>query len=170
VPARKPLISLTLAAVLAGCGSSGGTTTETGPTGPPSVAFAEPASGQGAQCVSTLGFADAEIPLLVSTEELVLRPPLACDNVAQCGHLELLVDGLFNNNSSVPTINLLLRKLGDPIHDGSIDAGTGEPDVLRVLVRAVDSDGVPFVDEEDIPIADEMDLITVEDCEQLSEP
>lgn len=151
------------ALLLAACDDETAEPVPVGPTGPPALAFIEP-SGDDPQpiCTSVGTDPDARIPLLVETTELVLRPPQACGAYVQCGHLALYVDGVPNNVSAVPTIELLLRKLGDRYHDGSIDAATGEPDVLAVRVEVQDDEGFVLLDHDEMELADEIEIVTLD--------
>ena len=107
------------AAILLACGLCVGceddetVTLLVGPTGNPSVRFADPESGT-IGCRSVGEDANTQVPILVSVSQLILRPPGACTNLTQCGHLELYAEGVLNNESSVPAIDLLLYKLADP--------------------------------------------------------
>lgn len=149
------------AAVLSGCADDTAQTTNTGPTGTPTLAFTNPASGGDPPCVSIGDDAAGRIPLVVTVTELVLRPPGACGAFVQCGHLQLLTGNVVNNESAVPAVELLLRKLADPIHDGQ------DGDFLDVTVQAVDDAGEPFVGEDGMPLTDGLSLITVPDCSAL---
>ncbi len=163
-----PTALTALAALLvAGCADEEAAPLDVGPTGPPSILFVDPPSGQGPHCMSIGTDADAQLPLLVSVEELILRPPGSCGSYEQCGHLQLYSDGVLNNESSVTTIALLMHKLADPIHDGSKHAGTGEPDVLTVRVDVVDSAQQPLNDHDENPLTDTLELITVASCDEL---
>jgi hypothetical protein len=108
-----------LALSCAGCSSESTEEVDVGPTGEPEVSFAQPLSLNGeAVCVAVGTEPDARIALLVQTAELVLRPPGACGYYVQCGHLDLYVDGVLNNESAVPAIDLLLSKVADRFLDG----------------------------------------------------
>jgi hypothetical protein len=159
--------SLALVLVLAcvGCGDVETTAIDVGPTGNPTLAFSEPAvSGGEAVCVSLGDDAETQVPLLTTTTELILRPPGACRNFAQCGHLGLFAAGVLNNESAVHAIDLLVRKLADPYHDGGVHQGTGEPDVLRLAVVVLNDAGDPLLDHQGEELRDELDLITVPEC------
>src|SRR5690606_5356593 len=122
---------------LAGCGDDALPQGALGPSGPPSLRLIEPVPNRrGVACAAIGTEVDARVSLVFAVRELVLRPPGACGSRQQCGHLELWVDGVLNNESAVPTIDLLLRKLADRYHDGRLDAD-GEPDRLRLHVLAV---------------------------------
>jgi hypothetical protein len=149
--------------VAVGCGGDAPPTVDVGPTGPPSIAFASP-SGEEPICVSIGDNPTASIPLLVSVEELVLNPPGTCGSYAQCGHLVLYANGVENNRSAVLGIDLLLHKLADPIHDGTLHAGTGEPDLLRLRVEVTHEAGHVLRDHAGEPLKAELALITVPDC------
>ena len=159
----------TAIAILVGASAcSGEATTDApvGPTGDPAVRFSDPASGGDPQCVAIGDDASVRVPLLVDVDEVLLRPPGGCGAIAQCGHLALYAGGVFNNETSVPAIDLLVAKLGDPYHDGSIHQGTGEPDVLTVRVDVVRGpDGGTLLDRAGDPLSDTVDLITVVTCE-----
>jgi hypothetical protein len=163
-------VPLALYLAIAGCGDEKGAPIDVGPTGPPSIAFVNPPSGGEPPCYSIAeSDFDARIVLVVEVEELVLQPPGACGQLAQCGHLALSANGVPNNESAVRAIELLLRKLGDRYHDGSIHAGTDLPDYLRLRVELVGDQGEPRFDHQGEPLADEIELITVPDCSTLSE-
>ena len=163
-----PTAMIALAALLvAGCDDEEAVPLDLGPTGPPSILFTDPPSGEGPHCVSIGTDADAQVPLLVTVHELALRPPGSCGAYQQCGHLQLYVDGVLNNESSVSSIALLIHKLADPYHDGTEHAGTGEPDVLTVRVDVVESQGEPLNDHDGEPLTDVLALITVPSCDEL---
>lgn len=150
---------------LAACSDDETEATDVGPSGNPTIALLSPASSDPQPiCVAIDDEPDARVPLLVETTELVLRPPGACGYYVQCGHLALYVDDVLNNESAVPAIDLLLRKLGDRYHDGSTDLGTGEPDVLRIRVDVVDAAGETMNDHAGEPLSDTVDLVTVPSC------
>ena len=164
----RTLVVLGSTAALVGCGTT--TTTETsGEPEPAAVRFIDPASGDGPQCVSFGDRADSWIPLLVETEGVMLREPRGCVGLTDCGHLQLYVDGLFNNQGASLAMHLRLGRLSDPIHDGSIHAATGEPDVLHAEVFLVDRTGEPLLDADGEPASDSLELITVPDCSALAE-
>ena len=100
---------------------------------------------------------------IVAVEELILRPPGACI-FDQCGHLALYVEDVLNNESSVPAIDVLFRKLGNRYHDGSTSSATGEPDLLNVRIDVVNADGVALSNQNDEPLSAEVALITVPQC------
>jgi len=165
---RRTIMLPMLASVvwaLAGCGSDETAPVDIGPTGPPSIRFADPPSAQGSQCVSIGDDPTSPVPLLVEVDELVLRPPGTCAGYRQCGHLALYVGDVLNNESASVVVELLLHKLADGYHDGSPHAGTGEPDVLRLSVEVVDSGLTPLNDHDGEPLADTLQLITVPSCE-----
>lgn len=151
----------------AGCSDDPTTTIDPGPTGAPSVRFVDPASGPEPACVSIGDDADTRVPLLVALEEIDLRPPGGCDGIAQCGRLALFADGVLNNETAVVAIDLLVYKLGDPYHDGTVHAGTGEPDVLDVRVEVLDDEtDEVLLDHDGAPLADTLQLITVPSCDE----
>lgn len=165
---RATAIALCAAAAM-GCSGDDLVAVPGGKTGNPSVVFTNPSSaGSSPHCVevpsdtSGSNF-DFRLPMLVSADELDLRPPGAC-LFAQCGHLQLKVNGVFNNEASVPVVELLFRKLGDRFHDGSDSEATGVADVLHVTVDVVDSNGDLLFDHSGEPLRDEIELITVTDC------
>lgn len=164
----RAFVALALAFVV-GCGSEEPAPIDSGPTGTPHLTFANPPSGEGPQCISVGPDADGQVPLLVDVDELVLRPPGGCGAFVQCGHLEIFVEGKFNNEGAVPAIDLLLRKLADPFHDGSVDEATGEPDLLDVVAIVVDEGGLWLRDEEGQLVTDSVQLVTVPDCDALEE-
>ncbi|MBW2525953.1 MAG: hypothetical protein JRI23_17360 [Deltaproteobacteria bacterium] len=154
------LVAIALAA--AACDDETQEPVALGPTGPPSMAFVEPQSHDVHPACEQVGDEpDARVPLLVETSELVLRPPDACGSYVQCGHLALYVDDVLNNESSVPAIDLLLRKLGDRYHDGRPLPATGEPDVLHLRVEVQDDAGEVMLDHDGEELSDELELITV---------
>jgi hypothetical protein len=149
-----PTAMAALAALLvAGCDDDEAVALDVGPTGPPSILFADPPSGEAPHCVSVGNDAIVDVPLLVTVDEIVLRPPGGCGSYQQCGHLQLYADGVLNNESSVSTIALLMHKLADQFHDGSDHAGTGEPDVLSLRVAVANSAGEPLTDHDGAPLA-----------------
>ncbi len=154
-------------AALGGCGDEATTVIDVGPTGPPALRFAKPSPADGVACASIGEDANTRVPLLVAIEQVELRPPLGCDTLKQCGHLVLFVDGVLNNATAVPAIDLLVFKLGDPYHDGSIHAGTGEPDVLELTVQVFDDDEEPLLDRDGEPLLDSLELVTVVSCDDL---
>ncbi len=181
---------------IAGCSDDASVPIDVGPTGPPEIAIVDPwegrafallaestgapkiaivvdpASSQIPVCVS-LGdnAADVAIPMLVELTELELRQLGGCGNFAQCGHLALFVGNLLNNESAVPAIDLLTRKLGNPFHDGEpynddkpYNEVTNPLDLLRVRVELIGEDGLTLLDHDEQPLADDIGLITVPDC------
>lgn len=168
-------------ALVGGCGDATTTAIDVGPTGPPSIELVDPASAESPVCVS-LGqdAADLRVPMLVELGELVLRHPGGCGTLAQCGHLALFVvetaigpdaeepetGSVFNNESAVPSIDLLTRKLAYPYHDGTLQAD-GTQDYLHIRVKLIGDDGLTALDHDDLPLADDVDLITVPDCAAL---
>lgn len=153
---------------LLGCADDPTTVIDPGPTGPPSVRFVDPASGGEPTCASVGVDADARVPLLVRVNEIRLRPPGGCAGVAQCGRLVLRANGVLNNETAVKAVDLLVYKLGDPYHDGSVHQGTGEPDLLDVTIEVVsnETDEV-LLDHDGEPLTDSLELITVVDCAAL---
>jgi hypothetical protein len=150
----------------AACSEESATEIDVGPTGEPSIAFVAPSSADPQPlCVVVGDEPDARIAMLVETAELVLRPPGACGYYQQCGHLDLFVDDVLNNESAVPALELLLRKLADRYHDGSPRADDGQPDVLHVRVVAVTDDERPMGNHEGQAIEDLLELTTVPSCE-----
>ena len=102
---------------LTACDDTTTTTTSIGPTGNPTLVFADPSSAEpGPLCVEVNDDPEFAFPLLVEVEELLLRPPGLCGVAAQCGHLALTVDGLPNNETAVPVIDILFRKIADAVH------------------------------------------------------
>jgi hypothetical protein len=141
--------------VLAGCSDDAGPAIDPGPTGPPSVQFVHPEPTGEPICVSIGDDANTRVPLLVATDEIRLRPPGGCEGLAQCGRLALYANDVLNNETAVKAVDLLVYKLGNPYHDGSVHEGTGEPDLLEVRVEVVtdpedevllDHDGEPLTD------------------------
>ena len=153
---------------LAGCADDPTTVIDPGPTGPPSVRFVDPASGGEPVCASVGDDAQARVPLLVGVSEIRLRPPGGCAGVAQCGRLVLRANGVLNNETAVKAVDLLVYKLGDRYHDGSVHQGTGEPDLLDVTIDVVsnETDEV-LLDHDGEPLTDSLELITVPDCANL---
>lgn len=155
------------AAALVACSDDPTTTIDPGPTGAPSIRFVDPASGGEPACVSVGDDADTRVPLLVELEEIDLRPPGGCGEIAQCGRLALYADGVLNNETAVLAVDLLVYKLGDPYHDGAIHEGTGEPDLLDVRVEVLDDEtDEVLLDREGDPLADSLQLITVASCDE----
>ena len=154
-----------LAAALGACSTTESATPDVGPIGDPTIGVIEPASsGIGPVCVAVGSEADARVPLLIATTELVLRPPGGCGYYIQCGHLDLYVDGVLNNESAVPAIDLLLRKLADRYHDAAPLAGSGALDVLHVRVAAVGDTDAVLADHDGGLLETEIQLATAESC------
>ena len=80
--------------LLTSCDDEEATPIDIGPTGPPSIAFADPPSGTGPVCVSVGDDADARVPLLVNVDELVLRPPGACSTYQQYPLIGAIINSL----------------------------------------------------------------------------
>jgi hypothetical protein len=185
-----------LALALIGCGDDEAGDVDAGPTGNPTLVFADPPSDGEPHCLS-LDAPDAQVPLLTATSEVLLRPPGGCLSYAQCGHLALFsggelwsedacgadrpcasplvcdphrlrcgpaVNGVLNNETAVHAIDLVASKLGQPYHDGSIDAGTGEPDYLRLRVTLMKDDGAPLFDHSGQVVEDVIQVITAPEC------
>jgi hypothetical protein len=150
--------------VLAGCSDDAAVAIDPGPTGPPSVKFSDPAPGDAPICVSVGEDADTRVPLLIAIEELELRPPGGCEGVAQCGRLALYANGVFNNETAVRAVDLLVYKLGNPYHDGSVHEGTGEADLLELRVEVLTDESEVLLDHDGEPLSDSIQLITVADC------
>ncbi len=164
--ARAIGFTLPLLAGVVACDDDELTPIDFGPTGSPHIAFAEPASAAGEPvCVEVTTETDFRVPLLIETDEVVLRPPGTCGLYAQCGHLQLFANDVLNNEGAVRAIDLLMRKLADRYHDGSVHAGSGEPDLLRLRIQLVNVNGEPLLDHEGEPLADELELITVPSCD-----
>jgi hypothetical protein len=163
---RIPLACALLSFAL-GCGDDTSSTTDVGPTGPPSIAFVDPPAQGAPTCRSIGDDVQARLPLRLTVVELVLRPPGACAGYAQCGHLELYVGEVLNNEAASSCFDLLLGKLADPIHDGSPLPGSGEPDVLDLSVRLVDDDDEPMCDHEGLALTSSAALLVVPDCHAL---
>jgi len=164
VVSRLPILALLALAPQLGCSSDETASAPVGPQGNPTIAITEP-QGVGGEpaCVEVSDDPDARGPLFVTVDELVLRPPGACI-YDQCGHLALYVDGVLNNESSVPVVDVLFRKLADKYHDGSTSSATGEPDVLNVRIDVVDGSGAQLLDHDDVPLSADIALITVPLC------
>ncbi|MCC6525498.1 MAG: hypothetical protein IT373_22805 [Polyangiaceae bacterium] len=161
--ARLGLVASALAS--AACTSDDAVDIDVGPTGDPTLAIAEPLSVDGAPVCASIGTdPDFRMPFYVSVQQLLLRPPGACGAYAQCGELALYVDGVLNDLSSVPAIDLLFRRLADRYHDGSPHAASGEPDVLRVRIAAVDADLEPLLDHAGEPLSDELEVTSFVTC------
>jgi hypothetical protein len=161
MPNRFAALSLVM---LLACSEDETAPIDTGPDGPPSIVFADPPSGDAPACGSIGDEVDARVPLVVDTEQLVLRPPGACGQLTQCGHLALFLGNALNNESPVRAIDLLLGKLADRYHDGSTHPGTGEPDLLHVRVAVVDDAGNIRQDHQKQDLVDELDLMTLPEC------
>mgnify|MGYP001827796455 CR=1 FL=1 len=156
-----PVVAVS-AVLLGACDDETAEPVPLGPTGPPSIAVVEPSGAEaGPVCISIGDDPDARIPLLIEAEQLVLRPPEACGAYVQCGHLALYVDQVLNNESAVPSIDVLLRKLGDRYHDGEPHEGTGEADVLHVSIEVQDDLGDVLVDHDGEALVVELDLVTL---------
>ena len=154
-----------LTLLCAACSSESAAQPDVGPTGDPAISFAEPSSAREQPlCVAVGTEADARVPLLVDVVELVLRPPGACGYYVQCGHLDLYVDDVLNDESAVPAIDLLLRKLADRYHDGGLRADTDQPDVLHVRVVAANDADETFSDHAGKPLEDSLELATAPTC------
>lgn len=173
--------------LLAACSDDEVTEIDVGPTGPPSIAFKQAQltvldESTTEACVSLGTNTSVPVPLLVAIEELYLRPPGTCGLYAQCGHLQLLADGVLNNESATTTIDLLVHKLASPYHDGLIHPGSSQVDVLQVEVRVVDDEGVGLrVDDNGRLLvdggeangqllSDQLSLQTVVSCDDLDSP
>ena len=152
---------------LTACGSTVAEEVDVGPTGNPAITFAVPGVSDEPPCLSLGEGKDAEVTLVTAPEELTLRPPGACGATLQCGRLSLYVDGAINNESGVPAIALLARKLADPIHDGSPRLDDGEPDLLTLTVEVTTEAEEPLLDQDGLPVATSLDVITVPDCSAL---
>ncbi|MBI4703607.1 MAG: hypothetical protein HY744_21050 [Deltaproteobacteria bacterium] len=156
------------AAVLLACSADESAPVVVGPTGAPALAIVEPlGTAQSPACASIGTDPGYRLLVLVAPTELLLRPPGLCGEAVQCGHLELYVEGVLNNRGSCAAIELLLRRLADRYHDGSIHARTGEPDVLHVRVDVVGDAGDPLLDRTGKPLSAETVLVTVPDCAAL---
>ena len=154
-----------VALAAAACSSESTTAVDVGPTGDPTIVFAAPSSeAPQPVCVAVGSEEDPRVPLLVDTTELVLRPPGACGYYVQCVHLDLTVDGVPNNESPAPAIDLLLRKLADRYHDGSPRADDGQPDVLHLEVVAAGDDDQPVSNHQGVPLKDTLQLVTKPSC------
>jgi hypothetical protein len=162
----RALVFAALCAATMGCSDDQAAAVDVGPSGPPSVRFTNPASGGDPVCVDVPADDDVRIPLQVRVEELLLRPPGGCGVFAQCGHLALSADGLLNNESSVRTIELLMRKIANRTHDGKPDA-SGQPDLLTVQVDVVSANGAVLLNDDGEPLRDTLELITVPSCAAL---
>jgi hypothetical protein len=159
-----PLVAVS-AVFLGACDDETAEPVPLGPTGPPSIAVVEPSGAEaGPVCVAIGQDPDARIQLLVEAEQLVLRPPEACGAYVQCGHLAVYVDQVLNNESSVPSIDVLLRKLGDRYHDGEPHEGTGEPDLLHVRLEVQDDFGDVLLDHDGEDVAVELAFVTANRC------
>jgi len=150
---------------LVGCDGTVASDTDVGPLGDPALAFAVPAAAGEAPCLSLGASNDAELTLVMTPTELEVRPPGACGSSAQCGRLSLYVEGALNNESGVPAIALLARKLADPIHDGRPRLDDGEPDLLSLRVEVTTELDEPLLDEEGLPVEATLDVVTVPDCD-----
>jgi hypothetical protein len=115
---------------VASCGDDEAVAGFRGPTGPPGLVILSPEQGA---CVSVGQDPDARIPVITRVAELLIRPPGRCGEIEQCGHLELLVNGVENNTSSGTAIEVLLRKLANREAD------------LTVVVNVVDDAGEPVL-------------------------
>lgn len=162
---RSAVIPIALA--LWGCGGDEPTPVDLGPTGQPTIRFASPPADA---CISIGDDVSGRVPLLIDTEELVLNPPDACGVFVQCGHLVLYAEGVENNRSAVRGIDLLLHRLADPVHDGSVHAGTGEADLLDLRVEVVTDAGTVMLDHLGEPVAAEVAVVSVPDCGALADP
>ena len=163
------LVGLLVAFLATGCSDDPLIGGVTGPTGQPSLSFSDPAPTVAPPCVS-IGLEDGfRLPMLLSHEELLVRPPGACQGALQCGHLALYVMGQLNNEGATPAIDLIFDKVADRYHDGSVHAVTGEADVLSVVAEVVMEDGQPLLDHEDEIVSAAVDLVTVPDCDVAPE-
>ncbi len=170
-------LCLVLPMALAACTSTTEPTTDVGPTGPASLAFVDPAPGGAPACRAIGTDVTARVPLLLATTNVILRPPNACGTFVQCGHLKLFVDGQLNNEAAALGVDVLIGKLANPYHDGTIHAGTGKPDVLHVEVDLfqnpliTDQNGnsyfaaeTPMLDPRGKPLVASTELIVVPAC------
>ncbi len=159
------IVGLLVAFLAAGCSDDPLIGGVTGPTGEPSLSFSDPAPSVAPTCVS-IGLEDGyRLPMLVSFEELLLRPPGACAGASQCGHLALYVMGALNNEGATPAIDLIFDKVADRYHDGSTHAVTGDPDVLSVVAEVVADDGQTLLDHDGEIVSAAVDLLTLPDCD-----
>ena len=166
-PSHAAVGAACVALLLAGAGCDDDETAEPdlGPTGDPTLFFAEPASDAASRfCAEVTAEDDARVPLLVAVTEFYLRPPGACGTYVQCGHLALYVNDVLNNESGVPAIDLLLRKLADRYHDGSPLPESGEPDVLTLRAEAQNDAGATMTNHQGAPLEDTITLVTMAEC------
>jgi hypothetical protein len=160
------------ALALAACEDDAVAPIDRGPDGNPTMVISLPTPTAGAEmlCVSIGDDVDAEVPILVEVEELILRPPGICGDFLQCGHLALYANDVLNNESAVRSVHLLLRKLADRYHD-SKDTLTLRVDVLNDAGDPIKDQGIAASKDDDgrppAPLSAELTLCTVPDCNAL---
>lgn len=120
--AAAPSCSTETAAVIdTGCPATGTT---------PKLTIASPAEGA---CVEVSAGKDAYIPVVVIAENFKLDPPGTCNECESCGHLQLDVNGQYNNSAATSIV--------DVVFQGKIASRYGE---LELKVTLVGEDGAPW--------------------------
>jgi hypothetical protein len=142
-------VALAPSVAASGCGTTTEPTGTTGPTGTPTLLVTSPAPST---CFSIGADPDAHLPVQVEVSHFALRPPGTCGLARQCGFLQLLVNGVPNNQSAAPNIDVLVRKLADRYA------------TLELTVELVDEAGKPFVVAEK-PVASSVTIRTAVACE-----
>jgi hypothetical protein len=106
-------------------------------TGTPSISIYAPGDGA---CIPLTGGKDDFITVAVTVDNstFYLRPPGACTNLGNCGHLQLDVDGVYNNSSATSLV--------DVIFEGKIANHFGEK---TLTVTLVDDNGNPWLQSVD---------------------
>ncbi|MBM4376101.1 MAG: hypothetical protein FJ095_13545 [Deltaproteobacteria bacterium] len=134
----------------------------TGPMGPVSFAVVSPSDGD---CVAIGDDVRARVPVLISTENFLLRPPGACGSAAQCGYVRLRADGRDNQLAASRALELDLGKLAQPYRDGSIHPGTGAPYLLELELTLLGDDGEPWLDAEGSPLSASLAIAVKHTCD-----
>lgn len=140
VPVAAFALLLALPAIVlgsvAGCSSDTVTAPDLGPTGNPTLTILSPTNGA---CIAVGSDPNATVSVQTAVTNVLLRPPGACAGIAQCGHLELTVNGVANSQSAATSVDVLLRKLADRTTD------------LTVEITLVDESGAPLLDHSATP-------------------
>jgi uncharacterized membrane protein YgcG len=148
------VLSAAAAAAAPSCSTETTATTQTGCSlAAPALAIASPAEGA---CIEVGDGPDAFIPVVLSTQNILARPPGSCNGCYNCGHFILSVNGQANNAAALPMIDMVfgdkianhygpfeltVQLVGDdgktwtsPAADGGADAGPGQPLTATVQI------------------------------------
>jgi hypothetical protein len=141
-------------ALPAGCSEDASSTTQGGPTGNPSLSIVRPADSTCIPIGPEAEAGEARIPIEVTVQEVLLRPPGVCGTIKQCGQLVLRVNGVENNTSSGTVIDVVMRKLADRYAD------------LTISVSVRNDEGETILDHSDAPqpLAASISITTKESC------